>query len=105
MQAYHRRRARARHAAHLRDIDADALGFAQNEIADRIIAALKQFNLPTVVPRTLARSAIIDALMRDKKFEEGKVRFVLLPKIGDAFVSKDVPIEAIVDAVLTLYGP
>lgn len=73
--------------------------------ADRIIAVLRLFGLPTVLPRSLARSAIIEALGRDKKFEEGQVRFVLLRKIGDAFVSKDVPIEAVVDAVLTLYGP
>ena len=72
--------------------------------ADRIITALRLFKLPTSLPPGLSRSSIIEALGRDKKFEEGQVRFVLLRKIGDAFVSADVPLSAIEDAVLTLYG-
>lgn len=73
--------------------------------AERIIAALRLFHLPTALPRGLSRSAILEALGRDKKFEEGRVRFVLLRHLGEAFVSADVPLSAIEDAVLTLYGP
>ena len=82
-----------------------AYGTLKSADADRIIAVLKQFALPTALPRGLSRSAIIEALGRDKKFEEGQVRFVLLSRIGDAFVSPEVPLAAIEDAVLTLYAP
>lgn len=77
----------------------------KQEEADRLIAALRQFDLPTTLPRHLSRAAILEALGRDKKFEEGKVRFVLTPRIGDAYVSSDVPLGAIEDAILTLYAP
>ena len=76
---------------------------AQPQLA--LVAALRLFGLPTGLPRDLPRSAVIEALERDKKFEEGQVRFVLLRRLGDAYVSAAVPLAAIEDAVLTLYGP
>ncbi len=71
----------------------------------RIIAALRSFDLPTSLPGDLSRHDIVEAIGRDKKFEEGKVRFVLLRSLGDAFVSQTVPPRAIEDVVLTLYAP
>ncbi|MCB1063832.1 MAG: 3-dehydroquinate synthase [Verrucomicrobiae bacterium] len=82
-----------------------AYSHLNQKIADRLIAVLKQFELPTSLPSDLSRHDIVEAMARDKKFEEGAVRFVLLKSLGDAFVSADVPITAVEDAVLTLYGP
>ncbi|MCB1236823.1 MAG: 3-dehydroquinate synthase [Verrucomicrobiae bacterium] len=73
--------------------------------AHRIIAALEAFDLPTRLDASSDREAILKALLRDKKFEEGKVRFVLLRALGDAFVSEDVDLPAIQEAVQTLFGP
>ena len=78
-------------------------GLSQRE-SDRIIAALRAFHLPTHLETGLSRHDILEAMSRDKKFEEGQVRFVLLRRIGDAFVSSEVPMTAIEDALLTLYG-
>jgi 3-dehydroquinate synthase len=67
----------------------------RNEIVD----LLKRFELPTQLPPTFPREKILEALPRDKKFEGGKVRFVVTSKIGSAHVSNDVTMEDIREAV------
>jgi len=54
---------------------------------DRIIAALETYGLPTELADDVPDEAILAAMGRDKKFEAGQIRFVLLKAIGDAFVS------------------
>jgi 3-dehydroquinate synthetase len=82
-----------------------AYGGLDSASAERLVAVLKQFDLPVTLASDLSRHDILDAMSRDKKFEEGEVRFVLLKSLGDAFVSAEVPLSAIDDAILTLYGP
>ena len=66
---------------------------------DAIVDLLRKFELPTKLPANFARKEILDALKFDKKFESGKVRFVITPKIGSAQLSDDVTIEDIREAV------
>jgi 3-dehydroquinate synthase len=76
-------------------------GLAEAE-ASRVIAALEAFRLPIRVPAELPTDAIIAALQRDKKFDSGRVRFVLTEKLGTAFVSSSVTLEdirAVVDGI------
>lgn len=54
---------------------------------DRIIAALETYGLPTVLADDVPDDAILTAMERDKKFEAGQIRFVLLKAIGEALVS------------------
>ncbi len=70
-----------------------------HEDADSIANLLAAFDLPATLPGSLETSRILDYLKRDKKFEGGRVRFVLLRSLGDAFVSTDVPMEAIEEAI------
>lgn len=60
------------------------------EESDRIIACLETYELPTRLDSDVTDEDILNALQRDKKFEAGEIRFVLLPRTGEAFVSKDV---------------
>ncbi len=60
------------------------------EDCDRIVALLKLCDLPTRLPEDLDIEEIMRITRADKKYENGKIRFVLLRKIGDAYVSKDV---------------
>jgi 3-dehydroquinate synthase len=60
---------------------------------------LQRFDLPTSLPKNLSREKIFHALKFDKKFEGGKIRFVVAPKIGDAHVSHDVTMGDIREAV------
>lgn len=58
--------------------------------AGRIIGLLQKFELPTRLPDGFDTEELLRITRMDKKFEAGKIRFVLLPKLGDAFVSQEV---------------
>lgn len=60
------------------------------EEAQRVRAKLAAFGLPLTLPSDLATDTLIAAARRDKKFAEGQIRFVVLPRLGEAFVSEDV---------------
>lgn len=67
--------------------------------ADRLAELLGRFGLPTRLPRTLKTTVILKHLMHDKKFDQGRIRFVLLRGLGDAFVSNDVTLDQIRQAI------
>ena len=64
-------------------------GLAPGEAA-RVRAKLADFGLPLAMPGDLPTDALIEAARRDKKFEGGRVRFVVCPHLGEAFVADDV---------------
>ena len=66
---------------------------------DAVIDLLQRFDLPTRLPKNFPREKIFKALKVDKKFEAGKIRFVVTPRIGAAFVTTGVTLEDIRDAV------
>ena len=74
------------------------------EEADRFIACLRRYELPVTLPEDIPDEAILSALMRDKKFEDGEIRFVLLDRIGHAFVSPDVTLDMIRETIAELRG-
>ena len=43
--------------------------------------------------------ALLDLMGQDKKVVDGQLRFILARGIGDAFVSKDVPGEAVLSVL------
>jgi 3-dehydroquinate synthase len=69
---------------------------------DAIDDLLRQFDLPTQLPANFPRQKILEALKFDKKFEGGEIRFVLTPKIGSAYLSRDVTMEDVREAVARL---
>ena len=69
---------------------------------DGIVDLLRAFELPVALPRDFSRDKILEALPLDKKFERGKVRFVVTPRIGSAYLSSDVTLEDIRQAVREL---
>ena len=64
-----------------------------------IVDLLKRFGLPTRLPPKFPREKILDAVKFDKKFERGKVRFVVTPRIGSAYIAGNVTIRDIREAV------
>ena len=66
---------------------------------DAIADLLSAFELPTRLPANFPREKILDGLQFDKKFQGGKVRFVLTPAIGSAHLSSDATMEDIRDAI------
>jgi 3-dehydroquinate synthetase len=77
-------------------------GFPSEQSAE-ILALLEQFQLPLTLPEGLSTDAIIDKLQRDKKFIGGEIHFVLLSALGEAFVSKQVTLSDIVEAIEALH--
>ena len=66
---------------------------------DAIVDLLRQFNLPTQLPKAFPREKIIETLKFDKKFEGGEVRFVVTPHIGAAHLTNDVTLDDIREAI------
>ena len=66
---------------------------------DAVIDLLQRFELPTCLPRNFPRNKIVSALKFDKKFEGGKIRFVVTPRIGAAYLTIDVSLDDIRQAV------
>lgn len=56
----------------------------------RILSLLHRFHLPLQLDDRVSDEVILEKLGRDKKFEAGHVRFVLIRRPGDAFVSKEI---------------
>jgi 3-dehydroquinate synthase len=54
------------------------------EEAERIIGRLASFDLPTKLDREISTDSLLSAMARDKKFDVGRVRFVVAPTIGEA---------------------
>ena len=68
------------------------LGWISAQDVARIRNLLKQARLPVVAP-DLGTGKYLELMELDKKVEDGKMRFVLLRKVGRAVVSGDVPPE------------
>jgi len=66
---------------------------------DAVIDLLQRFDLPTKLPKNLPRQKIFKALRLDKKFEGGKIRFVVTPRIGAAYLTTDVTLDDIREAI------
>lgn len=67
--------------------------------SQQIEALLAHFHLPVRLPNSITTEKVLDRLSRDKKFKGGQIRFVLLREAGDAFVSKDVTVDQLSEAI------
>jgi len=69
---------------------------------DVIVHLLQRFGLPTHLPKNFRRRKILDAIQFDKKFEGGKIRFIVTPKIGAARVANNITLDDIREAISEL---
>jgi 3-dehydroquinate synthase len=69
---------------------------------DAVIDVLRRFDLPTGLRKNFPRNKIISAVKFDKKFQSGKIRFVVTPRIGAAYLATDVTLNDIREAVAAL---
>ncbi|MGE3333039.1 MAG: 3-dehydroquinate synthase [Rhodospirillaceae bacterium] len=84
------------------------LGLCPAADVEKVRAHLKAVALPVDPPRNSARGKITAAMLiahmsQDKKMKDGAVNFVLARRIGEAFMSRDVPpaaLEATLSAAL-----
>ena len=73
-------------------------GFPADQ-SKRILALLKQFQLPLTLPEHISTDIVMDKLSHDKKFTSGNIKFVLLTAPGAAEVSTKVSLDMIREAV------
>ena len=83
------------------DVSIRRAGFSAEE-RDQVIELLKMFGLPTALPNDVSRDAVFDAVRFDKKFAAGAVRFVVTPRLGEAYLSRDVTLDDIREAIANL---
>jgi 3-dehydroquinate synthase len=86
-------------AAHL----SRALGLLDASSVDRIARAIARAGLPTT-GLTLATEALLATMQTDKKVVGGRLRFVVLDRIGNAVVREEVPPELVIRALDQLRG-
>lgn len=72
------------------ELSAQVLGFPRSDV-ERVRNLVKAIGCPTVAPN-LGTNRWIELMQIDKKSEGGKIKFVLLPRIGEAIV-RTVPSE------------
>ena len=72
-----------------------------------ILRALRHFDLPTALPAGLSVEAALASMGRDKKFRAGEIRFVLTPRLGEAFLSEpgQVTWEDLCQEIIELRSP
>jgi 3-dehydroquinate synthase len=74
------------------------LGLVGPEEVRRVDAILNSAGLPMRAP-DLGLARYLELMGHDKKVEGGRIHFVLLKRIGEAFVSADVPPAALADVL------
>ncbi len=70
------------------------MGLIDAASVERMVHLLQRARLPVQGP-PLGVDRYLELMGHDKKVEGGKIRFILLRRIGDAFISAEVPAEAL----------
>ncbi len=71
------------------------LGYCSPELQERLESILQVNGLPKRIPSYVDMQRVMEAMRRDKKATSGRIRFVLLRQIGEAFVTDAVPPEKV----------
>lgn len=78
-------------------------GLIEKEDLEEILRGLQKFSLP-VGTDGLEAGKVVEITRSDKKMEAGSIKFVLLRKIGEAFVDKTVTEEELRSAAVRIIG-
>ncbi|MEO2167297.1 MAG: 3-dehydroquinate synthase family protein, partial [bacterium] len=73
--------------------------------SQQVLNSLARFDLPLQLDGALGDATILETMARDKKFEDGEMRFVLLPELGRAEICKDVTLADVREALAHLRSP
>lgn len=75
------------------------LGHCTPDLQERVQQLLTRCHLPIHIPTRLDPQALLSAMGSDKKKARGRLRFILMRDIGDAFISGDVPSSAVLQTL------
>jgi 3-dehydroquinate synthase len=65
----------------------------QKEDFEELVSVIRKLDLPTKLPERLSRGQILEKVFTDKKFVNGKIRFVVSPKLGSALLADNITVE------------
>lgn len=71
--------------------------------AERIRVALEKFRLPTSLETQLDTGELLKLIKSDKKFNKGRIRFVVVPELGRAELRNDITESDITGAIHSLH--
>jgi 3-dehydroquinate synthase len=71
-------------------------------LVETTVRLLKKANLPTVLPTHYSLDRLMEAMMHDKKFSEGKAVMVIPTKVGQVEVRKGIPTDWIREVLVEL---
>lgn len=83
---------------------AAALGDAAASDVQRQKDLLLRAGLPVSVPMQVKPEAVMSAMTRDKKIAKGRLRFVLLTRVGEVVMRNDVPMDLVQEALMRSYA-
>ena len=75
------------------------LGHCPAKLQHRIEAALEASALPNRIPSDVTPGRLLKVMAADKKKKAGRLRFVLLRDVGDAFVTDAVDQSAVIETL------
>ncbi|QQY07572.1 MAG: 3-dehydroquinate synthase [Candidatus Xiphinematobacter sp.] len=67
-------------------------GLLQSEL-EHVAGILRRLSLPIVLPDRIPTECVLTAMRNEKKFEQGKLRFVLTHRLGSAYLSDEVNLQ------------
>ena len=79
------------------------LGLIETAEVESIVELLARYDLPTRMLEPISEDRLMEAMTRDKKVKKGKLRFVVLSRIGQAVTRDDIP-EPLIRALLADAG-
>lgn len=83
---------------------AESMGSVGSEDVERQRSLLVRAGLPVRVPETVNPDEVLSAMTRDKKISRGRLRFVLMTRIGEVVVRSDVPMDLVREALRRSYA-
>ncbi len=79
------------------------LGLCSGQDADRFVRHLQAVGLPASLAEIpgarLPPAVLLEHMAHDKKVKDGRIQFILLRGVGQAFVTADVPMDAVRDVL------
>jgi 3-dehydroquinate synthase len=76
-------------AAH---VSAERAGLRKEEV-EELLSVIRRLDLPIKMPDRLSRNQILEKVFADKKFVNGKIRFVVTPSLGNALLAENITVE------------
>ena len=75
------------------------LGYLETEDLERSLKILDEYNLKSKIEADIKLKDVYTAMQYDKKARQGQLRWILLPKIGKAFIEKGISKNTIMEVL------